>query len=73
MSQTDDFCTLVKATRLTQLSDGQEAPAGCSVKVVSDQLTLMLEVDTSSATDTQAEILRLTKDVDRYAVERDRA
>jgi len=65
--QNQDFCTLAKASALEVLGEGSEVPPGCSVKVVSDLLTIVLRGESGGAEgpDVSAELARLRKDVDR--------
>jgi valyl-tRNA synthetase len=70
--QGNDFCTLAKGNFLTfhDVSSGDssvgnvsEVPKGCCVKVLSDQLSLL--VDLSGIIDIETEIIRLSKDKER--------
>jgi len=63
VAQADDFCTLAKGNFLKHLEGGVAAPKGCCVKVVSDQISLL--VDLTGIIDIDTEILRLTKEKDR--------
>lgn len=56
-----DFCTLAKSNFIQEYDDN--TPKGCSVKVINDQLSIM--VDLRGAVDFDAEIARLAKDVTR--------
>lgn len=56
-----DFCTLAKANFLKAASE--DTPKGCSIKVVSDELTLL--VDLRGAIDIDVEVARLAKDMER--------
>lgn len=62
-NQADDFCTLAKAASLTYLSVDDSAPRSCAVKVLSEQLTLL--VDLTGLLNIDDEIARLTKDKER--------
>lgn len=68
-AQADDFCLLAKATGLKLVSDApdapadQQPPAGCSVVVLSDCLTLL--VNLAGIIDVDQELARLGKEVDR--------
>ena len=61
--QIQDFCTLAKSDGLLALEGAEEPPPGSSVKVVSDQLLLALELE--GVSDGEAELARLSKDRDR--------
>lgn len=61
--QSDDFCTLAKGESLTQLQKPEDAPKGCSVKIISDQLSLY--VDLRGLVNAQDEVTRLSKEVDK--------
>lgn len=63
MSQADDFCNLAKGNCLKFLDDGVVNPKNCCVKVISDQITLL--VDLTGILDIDAEIKRLEKEVER--------
>lgn len=63
LSQADDFCTLARGNFLKHLEGDAVAPKGCCVKVVSDQISLL--VDLTGIIDIDTEILRLTKEKDR--------
>jgi valyl-tRNA synthetase len=60
--QSGDFCTLAKGNFL-KYSEGDDLPKGCCVKVVSDSLSLV--VDLTGIVDSDTEIARLTKEVER--------
>lgn len=62
-AQAQDFCTLARAASVTHLPTDAEVPKGSSVKVVSEVLTLVL--DMAGLIDTDAELLRLTKEKER--------
>jgi len=62
-SQAGDFCFLAKAQSLQWLGAQEESPAGCSVLVLSDRLTLL--VNLTGIVDTQLELTRLGKEVER--------
>ena len=62
-SQADDFCFLAKAQSLQWLGAQEEAPVGCSVLVLSDRLTLL--VNLTGIVDTELELTRLGKEVER--------
>ncbi len=57
----EDFCTLAKGNFCNVFDDS--TPRGCSIKVVSDQLSIML--DLRGAIDIDVEIGRLSKDLER--------
>lgn len=59
----DDFCTLAKGASLQHLAAADETPAGCCVKVVSDQLAVL--VDLRGVIDADTELARLGKEVER--------
>lgn len=61
--QQSDFLTLAKGSSLVFLPSGEEAPKGCCVKVVSDQLSLL--VNLTGILDIELEIGRLTKEIER--------
>lgn len=63
LAQTNDFCFLSKAKSLALLGAQQEAPPGCCVVVLSDRLTLL--VDLTGIIDVEVELLRLGKEVER--------
>ena len=65
LAQEDDFCTLAKASFLRALAADDEAPKSCSLVVLSDQLSLL--VNLSGIIDIENEILRLTKEFDRLS------
>jgi len=58
-AQLDDFATLAKAGGAVVIGAEDVAPQGCAVKVISDQLTVMLEL--RGLVDADAEIQRLNK------------
>jgi valyl-tRNA synthetase len=64
IDQNGDFCTLAKANCLKFLSNEETAPKGCCVKVLSDQLSLL--VDLTGIIDIDTEINRLAKEVERF-------
>lgn len=64
-TQTVDFCTLAKGNCLKFVDEGEETPKNCCVKVISDQLSLL--VDLTGLLDIDAELKRLTKEEDRLA------
>ena len=59
-AQSDDFCTLAKGNFLTAV-DASGPPKGCSVKIVSDKLSIL--VNLTGVIDLQQEISRLEKDL----------
>lgn len=59
-AQSQDFCILARAASLTHLPVEADVPKGSSVKVVSEFLTLVL--DMAGLIDTDAELHRLTKE-----------
>lgn len=61
--QAGDFCTLARGNHLTYLEAGAEPPKGCCVKVLSDALSLL--VDLTGIIDIETEIARLTKEIER--------
>ena len=63
LSQADDFCTLAKGNCLVCLSEGEEVPKGCCVKVLSDRVALF--VNLSGILDVAVETARLRKEVER--------
>ncbi len=64
LAQADDFCTLAKASSF-KLFEGEETPKGWCVKVLSDQLSLL--VDLTGIIDVETELARLSKEVERLA------
>lgn len=64
-SQADDFCTLAKGYCLKAVDDGEEVPKSCCVKVISDSLSLL--VDLSGLLDVDSELKRLSKEEARLA------
>jgi len=63
LAQASDFCTLARGNHLRYLSSGEEAPKGCCVKVLSDSLSLL--VDLTGIIDVDTEIARLNKEIER--------
>ncbi len=63
MDQADDFCTLARGNFLQFFDLSQEVPKGYCIQVVSDQLSLL--VDLTGLIDVDTEIGRLTKDIER--------
>jgi len=65
LSQADDFCCLTKASSLTWIGAQEQPPAGsnCSVQVLSDRLTLL--VDLTGVVDVEVELTRLGKEQER--------
>jgi valyl-tRNA synthetase len=63
--QSDDFCTLAKGECLQylELSEGMSLPKGHGLTVVSDQLSLL--VDLTKLIDVETELSRLSKEVER--------
>jgi valyl-tRNA synthetase len=63
--QSDDFCTLAKGECLQylELSEGMSLPKGHGLTVVSDQLSLL--VDLTKLIDVETELNRLSKEVER--------
>lgn len=61
--QADDFCTLAKGNFLQFFDPSQEVPKGYCIQVVSDQISLL--VDLTGLIDVDTELARLTKDVER--------
>ncbi len=59
--QADDFCTLCRGNFL-RVADAS-LPKGCSVKVISDKLSILMNL--SGVVDVAQEIGRLTKDLER--------
>jgi valyl-tRNA synthetase len=62
-SQAMDFCTLGKAQSLEKRSDEDTVPPGWCVKVVSENLSLLL--DLNGVIDCKEEIKRLEREVER--------
>ena len=62
-SQEDDFCTLAKGNFLRKLASSDPNPRGTCIKVISDQLSLL--VDLTGLIDIDLELSRLGKEVDR--------
>jgi valyl-tRNA synthetase len=65
LAQAQDFCTLARGNCFTYLDAAAEVPKGCCVKVLSDALSLV--VDLTGIIDVDTEIARLTKEVERLA------
>lgn len=64
LAQADDFCTLCKANGLNYLDTPvDQLPPGYCIKVVSDQVSIL--VDLTGLIDVDTEISRLKKDVER--------
>jgi valyl-tRNA synthetase len=63
LEQADDFCTLAKANFLQYFDSSQEIPKGYCIQVISDQVSLL--VDLTGLIDIDTEIARLTKDIER--------
>lgn len=61
--QAEDFCTLAKGNCFTNFESGQALPKGWCVKVLNDQLSLL--VDLTGIIDIDTEIARLAKEVER--------
>lgn len=62
-AQADDFCFLAKASGLSWIGASEEPPKGCSVQVLSDRLTLL--VNLTGIIDVSVETARLAKEVER--------
>jgi valyl-tRNA synthetase len=60
-NQADDFCTLAKGNFFRAVDDS--TPSGCSVKVVSDEVSIL--VNLSGVVDAEQEIVRLTRDLEK--------
>jgi hypothetical protein len=54
---------MARGSSLTSIAAGESAPSGCSVKVISDQVSLL--VDLRGLVDVDNEILRLRKEIER--------
>merc|ERR1712000_743716 len=65
--QADDFCTLAKGASLTRLRNDIPIPKGCCIKVINDQLSLL--VDLSGLINVDDEIARLEKEVARLTTQ----
>jgi valyl-tRNA synthetase len=63
INQIDDFCNLAKANFLTHLPADADIPKGCCLKVLSEHLTLL--VDLTGLIDIDQELIRLSKDKER--------
>ena len=63
LEQAVDFCTLAKGNFLQFFPTDQEVPKGYCIQVVSDQLSLL--VDLTGLIDIDTEIARLTKEIER--------
>ena len=59
--QTDDFCTLARGASLEHVAADGVLPAGCSVKVVSEQLAL--HIDLTGVINVADEVKRLSKEL----------
>lgn len=64
VAQEEDFCTLAKGHFLRRLGAGEEAPRGTCIKVINEQLSLL--VDLTGVIDVDQELLRLKKEQERY-------
>lgn len=62
-AQEDDFCTLAKGHHLRVIATDLSVPKGCCLKVISDQLSVL--VDLTGLIDVDVEIARLQKDIER--------
>lgn len=62
-NQNDDFCNLAKANFLTYLPADADIPKGCCLKILSEHLTLL--VDLTGLIDIDQELTRLSKDKER--------
>ena len=62
-SQSDDFCNLAKANKLSFLPLDTDIPKGCCVKVLSEHLSLLIDV--TGLIDIDQELTRLSKDTER--------
>jgi len=62
--QSDDFCTLGKGQSLEHVAT-DSLPAGCSVKVVSEQLAVL--IDLTGVINVQDEIARLSRELQKLA------
>lgn len=62
-AQAEDFCTLAKGNFLQALDSTQEIPTGYCIKVINDQLSLV--VNLSGLLDIDAELARLAKEIER--------
>ena len=63
LKQAGDFCTLARSNCLRYLEGSAEVPKGCCVKVLSDALSLV--VDLTGIIDVDTEIARLSKEIER--------
>lgn len=63
LQQAGDFCTLARGNCLKFLEAAAEPPKGCCVKVLSDNLSLL--VDLTGIIDIETEIARLGKEIER--------
>jgi valyl-tRNA synthetase len=63
LKQSTDFCTLARGNGLLFLGADKEAPKGCCVKVLNENLSLL--VDLTGVIDVETEITRLTKEIER--------
>lgn len=63
LEQAGDFCTLARGNFFQYFDASQEIPKGYCIQVVSDQLSLL--VDLTGLIDVDTEIARLTKDIER--------
>lgn len=66
-SQGDDFCTLSRGSSMTLLANDAPIPRGCCIRVVSDQLSIL--VDLTGLINLDDEISRLEKDVARLTIQ----
>lgn len=61
--QGSDFCTLAKGVSLTYLPPTESIPKGWGVKVINDQVTLLINL--TGLLDVEVEIARLNKELER--------
>ena len=66
-NQADDFCTLSRGLTMHFLPNDAAIPRGCCIKVVSDQLSIL--VDLIGLINIDDEIARLEKDASRLALQ----
>jgi valyl-tRNA synthetase len=58
-----DFCTLARGESLSEIASDLPAPKSCCVKVINDQISLL--IDLTGIIDVDIELARLTKEVER--------
>lgn len=70
-SQSNDFCTLARSNSLVRYADDATIPSGWCVKVVSENLSLLLDLNgvidiNEEISRLEREVIRLTPQVESY-------